>query len=279
MRKPSALYSIVRTGGLVIAGWLACSIFVPPAHARDDTGPAHDGALEGLVLEIGTQLDPRVADVLPRIDGIGRQLLALRSYLRSRERLAERWSWTQEQIAAYEGSPEHGELLAEIEKVRDAFARGNPGYELWVNPQVRSLDRQLESWHTNDSVAQAAAGLATAAAALVGSASFPADDPAAARKALTTFLGGFSPQPTPTVAAPGLSPHGQMRAVDFQVHRGDRIVAGPKTATIATEWDAAGWSEKLDSAVRAASRRFVGPLASPHEPWHYTYSPEAVAAQ
>lgn len=82
-----------------------------------------------------------------------------------------------------------------------------------------------------------------------------------------------------TVAAPGLSPHGQMRAVDFQVHQGDRIVAGPRTATIAADWDAAGWSAKLDAAVRAAGNRFIGPLASPREPWHFTYSPEAVAAQ
>ena len=35
----------------------------------------------------------------------------------------------------------------------------------------------------------------------------------------------------------------------------------------------------LDAAVRAASQRFVGPLASPREPWHYTYSPETIAAQ
>ena len=45
------------------------------------------------------------------------------------------------------------------------------------------------------------------------------------------------------------------------------------------EWDEAGWAAKLDAAVRAAGQRFVGPLASPREPWHYTYSPETVAAQ
>jgi len=31
-----------------------------------------------------------------------------------------------------------------------------------------------------------------------------------------------------------------------------------------------GWGERLDAAVRAASRQFIGPLASPREPWHYT---------
>jgi hypothetical protein len=87
------------------------------------------------------------------------------------------------------------------------------------------------------------------------------------------------PVPTPTMAAPGLSPHGQMRAIDFQVHKDGAVVAGTRTATMAEDWDGAGWSAKLESAVRAASRRFVGPLESPREPWHYTYAPEAVAAQ
>jgi len=264
---------------LLLAGLLAVGVNAPPAHAADSQATDAGDTLERLIADIGDRLDPRVAYSLSHIGGTGRRLLALRSYLRSSDRLAERWSWSQEQISAYEGSPEHRDLLTEIEKVREAFARSNPGYALWINPQVRSLDRQLESWNANESVTEAAAGLATAAAALVGTPSFPAKDPAQARRALETFLQGFRPTPTPTVAAPGLSPHGQMRAVDFQVHQGDRIVAGTTTATIATEWDAAGWSEKLDSAVRAASRRFVGPLASPHEPWHYTYSPEAVAAQ
>jgi len=47
-----------------------------------------------------------VAQTLAQLDGSGRQLLALRSYLRSAPCLAERWSWTQEQIEAFEGSPE-----------------------------------------------------------------------------------------------------------------------------------------------------------------------------
>lgn len=258
---------------------LAVGINLPRAHAADSPAAEAVDALERLVTDIGGRLDPRVTYSLSRIDGTGRRLLALRSYLRSNDQLAERWSWSQDQIVAYEDSPEHRDLLAEIEKVREAFTRGNPGYELWINPQVRSLDRQLESWNANESVSEAAAGLATAAAALVGTPSFPAQDPARARRALEAFLQGYRPTPTPTVAAPGLSPHGQMRAVDFQVQQGDRIVAGTTTATIATEWDAAGWSERLDSAVREASRRFVGPLASPREPWHYTYSPDSLAAQ
>ena len=59
-----------------------------------DTDP-----LPSYVTSISEQLDSRVAQTLAQLDGTGRQLLALRSYLRSSPHLAERWSWTQEQIA------------------------------------------------------------------------------------------------------------------------------------------------------------------------------------
>jgi len=213
------------------------------------------------------------------IDGTGRRLLALRSYLRSSDRLGERWSWTQAQIAEYEGSPEHQDLLAEIDKVREEFAQQSPGFELWVNPKVRGLERQIDSWNTNESVSASAAGLSAAAVDLVNAPGFPAGEGDRARKALESFLAAYRPVPAPTVAAPGLSAHGHMRAVDFQVHQGGRIVAGPRSATIAADWDAAGWSAKLEAAVRTASNRFIGPLASPREPWHFTYSPEVLAAQ
>jgi hypothetical protein len=271
----------------VLSTWLDGAAIYTSAAARTDatvqdasqTSIAAREALERYVEQLAAQQDPRVAEALARIDDTGRRLLALRSYLRSHDRLAERWSWTQEQIHAYEGSPEHHDLLAEIDRVREAFARDNPGFELWVNPQVRSLDRQLASWNTNESVGAAANRLATDALEFVGRADFPAAQAERARHALESFLLAYQPVPTPTVAAPGLSPHGQMRAVDFQVHQGDRIIAGPRTATVATEWDATGWASKLDAAVRAASRRFIGPLATPREPWHYTYAPESVAAQ
>jgi hypothetical protein len=252
-----------------------------PASARDtvQTGPAATIVLDDHIAQLAARQDPRVAEALARIDGTGRRLLALRSYLRSHDRLAEQWSWTQEQIHAFEGSPEHRDLLSEIERVRALFSRDNPGFELWVNPQVRSLDRQIESWNGNESVGAAAERIVTDALEFVGRADFLAAQAERARHTLESFLVAYRPVPTPTVAAPGLSPHGQMRAVDFQVHQGDRIIAGPRTATIAMDWDETGWSSRLDSAVRAASHRFIGPLATPHEPWHYTYAPESVAAQ
>jgi len=231
--------------------------------------------LPSYVTSIGTELDPRVAPTLAKIDGTGRQLLALRSYLRSASHLAERWSWTREQIEAFEGSPEQRDLQQEIDRVRTAFVTANPGFDLYVNSQVRSLDVQVEHWNSNDSVQAAAEEILAAAQALMASPGFPADRPEQAREALKSFLSGHRPVPTPTIAAPGLSLHGQMRAIDFQVHQGGRVVAGPSSATIATDWVAAGWAAKLEAAVSAGSDRFVGPQSSPPAPWHYTHVPEA----
>jgi len=235
----------------------------------DDRLPAH-------VASVSAQLDPRVAQTLAQLDGTGRQLLALRSYLRSASNLAERWSWTEDQIEAFAGSPEERDLQQEIDGVRKAFMADNPGFELYVNSAVRSLDVQIEHWNSNTSVTAAAEGILVAAQALIASPEFPAGRPQQARMALESFLSGYRPVPTPTIAAPGLSLHGQMRAIDFQVHQGGRVVAGPSTASIATDWVAAGWAAKLDAAVREASNRFVGPQANPPAPWHYTYVPEAV---
>jgi hypothetical protein len=234
---------------------------------------AHDSdPLLSYITSISAQLDPGVAQTLAQLDGTGRQLLALRSYLRSGPQLAERWSWTQQEIDAYEGSPEQRELQQEIARVRTAFVAANPGFELYANSQVRSLDTQIELWNINESVEAAAQEILGATQALIASPGFSADRPEQAWEALKTFLSGHRPVPKPTIAAPGLSLHGQMRAIDFQVHQGVRVVAGPNTATVATDWAAAGWTTKLQTAVRETSNKFVGPQTSPPEPWHYTYA-------
>ena len=79
-----------------------------------------------------------------------------------------------------------------------------------------------------------------------------------------------SPEYAAALAVPGLSPHGQSRAFDFQVMRGSQLIAGPSGAGA---WDSEGWTEKVRAAVTRASTTFKGPLASPREPWHYDYQP------
>jgi hypothetical protein len=264
--------AVASAAGCASPAFASVAAAHPPGFSATDP-------LAPVVARILADLDPRVNEAITRMDGEGRRLLALRSYLRNSSRLAERWSWTAEQVAAYQATPEHAELQAEVERVRAEFAQGNPGFELWVNPQVRSLDIQLQNWNTNESVAAAAETLLTAARAFAGSAEFRRANAAGAQRAFEQFLASHVPVPTPTIAAPGLSPHGQLRAIDFQVHKDGAIVAGTRTATIAEEWDGAGWTQKLEAAVRTASRRFVGPLEMPREPWHYTYAPDSVAAQ
>src|SRR5688572_11453262 len=68
-----------------------CWIVAPIIHAAD-TVEQHLAALRA-------GLDTRVIETLAEIAGTGRQLLAVRSYVRSAAHLEERWSWNDAQIA------------------------------------------------------------------------------------------------------------------------------------------------------------------------------------
>jgi hypothetical protein len=105
--------------------------------------------------------DPRVAGTLPRIPDLGRRLLALRSYLRAGPTLPERWSWSEREICEFERTPEFRDAQAELDRVTAAFATAFPGYTLYVNREVRSLDVQIERWNENASVDAAAQALLT----------------------------------------------------------------------------------------------------------------------
>lgn len=251
------------TNGLLCLVLAAPAICAQPA---EETIGAHLAAVR-------EELDPRAANALARIEGTGRQLLAARAYLRAGEGLVERWSWSDAEIAAWRGSPVQAALDAAIARVRSAFESANPGYSLHVNPEVRSLEIQIERWNTNESIASASSALAEAAALAVQSQGFPAPGTPLAHTAFGAFLRAFAPSPTPPLAAPGLSAHGQMRAVDFVVIQGDRIVAGASTADIPAIWIGQGWAERLEAAVAASGAPFVGPLRIPDEPWHFDYRP------
>jgi hypothetical protein len=245
---------------LALAAWAAC-------------GQAADDAVVANLAAVREALDPRAASALERIDGAGRQLLAARAYLRAGAGLAERWSWSGAEIDAWRGSPSQAALDAAIARVRSAFEAANPGYTLHVNPEVRSFEIQLERWNSNPSIAAAASALADAAALAVQSQGFPAPGTPLAHTAFGDFLRAFAPSPMPPLAAPGLSAHGQMRAVDFVVAQGERIVAGASTADIPAAWNGEGWAGRVKAAVLASGAPFVGPLRFPDEPWHFDYRP------
>lgn len=228
------------------------------------------GKLEAYVRAAGAGLPQEQREALNRVEGEGRRMLALRGYLRAGAGAVARWAWSRERIESYEKSAEYAAALAEIERVRRAFEGANPGHTLRVNTKVRSLDEQLEKWNEADSVARAGEELVGRARAELASASYGDGAAEADVRRFENFLRGASTRVTPTLAVPGLSPHGQARAFDFQVMRGGQLIAGPSSPSA---WDSAGWTAKLQEAVRAAGTKFSGPLASPREPWHYDYTP------
>lgn len=250
---------------------IASAALASAVAAGESVDPLIDSTLAALAVE----LDPRAASALASIDGTGRRLLAVRAYLRASSQLDERWSWSAAEAAAFEGSSEKRALDEAIARVRCRFEADNPGHTLWVNPEFRSLDVQLERWNANETVARAGEHLRSAVRrALAGTGPGRAGS-AADVAALRGLLLGHQPSPVPTLAAPGLSPHGRLRAIDFQVESSGRIVAGTDSALIAADWIAAGWKARLQAAISAADAGFQGPLAAPDEPWHYEFRPDA----
>jgi hypothetical protein len=233
-----------------------------------------ESRLDSALAALAAGLDPRAGATLASIDGTGRRLLAARAYLRARAQLAERWSWSAAEAAAFEASPEKRALDAAIARVRCSFEAAHPGHTLWVNPEFRSLDLQVERWNGNESVGRAGERLLDEARRLFSmsdTGAATADDAASLRDLLLAH----QPIPVPTLAAPGLSPHGRMQAVDFQVESSGRIVAGTESAAIGPDWIAAGWKARLQAAIAAANAGFHGPLEMPDEPWHYVFRAEA----
>ena len=250
---------------LVVAATALAAGFARAEPARSD--------IEAALAALAAGLDPRAASTLESIDDTGRRLLAARAYLRAGPQLDERWSWSADQAAAFEDTAEKHALDAAVVRVRCTFESRYPGYTLWVNPEFRSLDLQLTRWNENPLVGLAGANLLATVERAVDAGIGNTPDGVSALRA---FLLAHTPAPIPPLAAPGLSPHGRLRAVDFQVESAGRIVAGTETASIATEWIADGWKERLREAVAAADAGFEGPLASPDEPWHYVFRQQPV---
>lgn len=229
---------------------------------------ASEAQLQAWVDEASIGLDSRATVALSQICGADRRLLAVRAYLRAGAALPQRWSWSAQRLADYASTAEGRAANADIDAVADAFTAANPGFTLEANRQPRSLELQLAHWNENASVKAVAGSLVASLENHFGdSARNPTTDE------LRAALIAWAPSVDGTVAAPGLSAHGQGRAFDFQVLHNGGVIAGPDVASAPTQWDAAGWTQKLHQAMEAAHGRFTGPLQSPYEPWHYAYNP------
>jgi hypothetical protein len=217
------------------------------------------------------RLDSRAVNVLKRIQHNERQLLAIKGYIRRSHLYDERWAWTASEMRAFRGSPEYLQMLRDIDSVKRIFAEMNPGYYLRVNIEARDLGTQLASWNRVASVGVVARELRDTCIELLADSTFPDHPDSASTIRFENFLRYHESDNTPTVAVPGFSLHGRLRAFDFVIMQGTRTVAGTSSASIESAWDLPGWTDRLKEAVTRASPRFAGPLAEPREPWHYDY--------
>jgi hypothetical protein len=251
----------------LLAACALCWTFAQASYAGD--------TVEQYLRALRPGLDARASESLDAIKGTGRKLLAARSYVRNAALLDERWSWNEEQIAAYAGSPEQLRLEAALARVRCSFESANPGHTLYVNENIRSLDEQIEKWNGSETIQQSAQYMLETFRAEVARPAFPRANSPEGIAAFRDLLVSFKPIPMPSLAAPGLSRHGRMQAVDFQVMSGNRLVAGTDVSSVIETWETPGWKAKLQSAVNEADVGFVGPLKNPDEPWHYDFRPAA----
>jgi hypothetical protein len=232
---------------------------------------APEQRLEQYLDRVAATLPPHTAETLSKIEGTPRRLLATRSYLRAGEDLRARWSWSAEEIRAHTQSAEHRALIDETAAVRRRFEAQNPGYTLYANTEARSLELQVSRYNSNKSVGRAANQLRKSALAEVFRPEYNSPAESESVERFKKFLTGWRPPTAAALAAPGISRHGQLRAIDFQIMKNGAIVAPTETASVKRNWDAPGWTEKLQAAM--SGTKFRGPLRSPYEPWHYEFDP------
>ncbi len=167
-------------------------------------------------------------------------------------------------------------LLAEIATVRTRFEAQNPGYSLYANTSARSLDLQLQRWNSNKSVGVIADRLHEAVVRELAARVYPEHPDLKATLRFAEFLRAWRlVAAAAPLAAPGLSLDGRSRAIDFQIVQNERIIAPTEVAKVRSVWERQGWAGKLATVMHGS--RFVGPLQSPNEPWHYEYTPRANA--
>lgn len=238
------------------------------------TAPPAERRLRAYIDSVAAPLDSRIVGALRRIPATPRRLLALKYYLGRLTEVDSIWAWTTQEARAYRNTDEYHQAIAEVTHVRHLFDSLYPGYSLAAPMEIRSLEAQLRNWNSVRSVAVVADSLFDSCMVMMADtlSRFGRSDSIHA-ELFSTFLEAWETPVAPTVAVPGLSQHGQLRAFDFRIYRGRRLVAGATAATIERAWDSSGWTAKLKAVITLASSRFQGPLQNPYEPWHYTYVP------
>jgi hypothetical protein len=230
----------------------------------------HDAKVEAYIRMIAgwsirIPAKPDVADALRRIEQAAR-ISHKQSHIKHVD-LHAIWTWGDDRVRE---SMHHGagrDLMNEARRVQDNFARNNPGYTLGVSPP-RSLARQVELWVASSSARAAGERLLQETIQHVAKPEYELPPPVARVLACAAWIRDRPVNPEPGNAAPGTSDHGQVKAVDFVVMQGSRMVAGTSRMTISGQWTAPGWAQRLVEAT--AGTRLRGPLRHPYEPWHWS---------
>jgi hypothetical protein len=228
-----------------------------------------EGKLNSYFTSVARTLHPRPQAVLRRIPDRARRMLAVAEYLRRRHLVDTLWTWSARETRTHQKSESYRLATTELRRVKRTFATLNPGYVLVADTNGRGLPAQIAFWNRERSVAAAAQELYDSSWVWLADETYPGAPDSAALDRFLHRLAGYAPARHPTVAVPGLSLHGQIRAFDFAVLRRGRLVAGTLSTTVDSVWDGAGWTDRLKKAVIEAGARFDGPLESPREPWHY----------
>ncbi|MBC8144221.1 MAG: hypothetical protein H7X80_01480 [bacterium] len=220
---------------------------------------------------VAATLDHRLQNAIAKIPLSVRRYLAIRGYVRREYKVHTHWSWTASEASAFRKTAEYRAMVDSIVAIQKRFAFQNPGYRLEVVTDIRTLETQLSKWNKVASIAVSGREVIDTSLIVLADTSWSDVPDSAGTYRFRAFLHSYELNNTPTVAVPGFSDHGQLRAFDFKVYRHARLIAGTTTATIRRAWDLPGWSCKLNAAICNYSDVFVGPLIEPYEPWHYTW--------
>lgn len=252
--------------------------------------------IEAYIRQLYDNQEERVRNVLDRITDENRNLLALRGYVRFPSRITNRWAWTNQEEEEFRGSREGAVMAGEIQSILRRFARNNPGHRLRANQQARSLDQQINSWINQRSrggriVLSFGQRLWNLAGSELdrtnqGTVIYPDLPTADSTVTFHDWLRQHSRdlglghrvegrwRTNPSLATPGLSDHGRLRAIDFSVIRRGTTVAGADSGQDSLDiWRGnPHWQTLLNDAITAGGGNWEGPLRNPDEPWHYTYT-------
>ena len=176
---------------------------------------------------------------LDRIPDFSRKILAANVYFRRADELGKAWSRTSKEVTGYKKTDEYARMFVEIEKVKQEFAERNSGYYLKVNIGTRSLETRIQKWNSLRSVGRTAREFIDSCRQEFSDSVYKVMPDSIEVERFRAFLRRyeFDKDRVPTVATPGLSKHGQLRAFDFKVMKGRRMIAGANSASIPTKWD------------------------------------------